>query len=190
MSGCVLAIGTKRDDQEKSSAATMRISACEDLLDVFGIWTASALPGAQIRHQARKEVLVLSRNCNAVLAKMRSGWSWGVQFAMSCLRNFQFRRARAHAQAWRRTCRGQRVPYPCKALEEQFCAIAEFTTQIIDEPRPEKRNARQQVARRAHTLGLELRVESRVPVGHQHEFEAPRVGTPIAQIEGRSQRLS
>src|SRR6202453_1825500 len=67
---------------------------------------------------------------------------------------------------------------PCvrKALKQQLCAVAGTTTEIIDEARREKWNARQQVARRAHTLGLELRVESRVPVAHQHGSSKPRVG--------------
>ena len=72
-----------------------------------------------------------------------------------------------------------------EATEQQFCTVAGTTTEIIDEARIGKRNARQQVARRAHTLGLELRVESRVPVGHQHEFSKRLETAPlIAQIEG------
>src|ERR1700677_4215716 len=71
---------------------------------------------------------------------------------------------------------------PCvrKALEQQLCAVAGTTTEIIDEARGGKGNARQQVARRAHTLGLELRVESRVPVGHQHESSKRLESAPLS----------
>ena len=94
---------------------------------------------------------------------------------------------RAHARMREHGVGGVEADDLCvrEAIEQQFRAVAGTTTQIIDETRRTERNPRQEIARRAHALGLELRVECRVPVGHQHESsQRLEMALLIAQIEG------
>ena len=54
-----------------------------------------------------------------------------------------------------------------KAPKQQFRAVAGAAAEIVDEFGRGQGNRGQKIARRAHPLGLELGVESRVPVAHR-----------------------
>ena len=154
--GCVLAIGTRRDDQGPS-AATMRISACEDSRALFGIWAANTPPGA-IEAETGKQPVMIGQEMQRRIGEDEV-WLC-VRFPTRDVRLDEPRRryalpcvASIASEVSRPTIRasGKR----CAAAS----AVARTAAQIIYEAGRGERNLGEKIARRAHPLVFELGVE-------------------------------
>ena len=139
----------------------------------------------KIGHQARKQPVVIGQELQRGVGEDEIRLILGRPIRNVLLDEFRLRRA--HAGMGKHGVGGveaddSRVR---KTAQQQFRAVAGPTAQIVDEACHLERNPRQEIARRAHPLGLEFRVEGRVPIGHQHEFRsASRRRSVLAQYQG------
>ena len=182
MRGCVLAIGTRRDDHGPFGRDHPH-QRMRGFVGRIGHLGRQRSARGQIRHQARKEPLVFRQELQRRIGEDEIGSLVRRPIRDVLLEELSLRRA--HARMRKHGVGGVEADDACvrKATEKQFRAVAGTATQIIDETRRIEGNSEQ--ADRARRASARSRTSNRGSGSSRSSAwvrPAPRNGAPHVAI--------